>query len=357
MYFRPLKHITIIPSTTMTSPVIASSTSNPLQSTITIPTFDDRDPHIYFDFIDALPLEDTAKLLNAISNIPFKAKQKARHLLTSEAAAKDRFAELRTLVTRMYSKSQEEKLANLIAQTSMGDQNARDFLDYIRRMLPNEDKNSTQIRYLFFKNLPPHIAPMARFLPDQDLDEVAKAVDRSLTHSKHNPASANVFAMHTQANAKSPSTQSETDRFLSLELKIEKQFIDMRSHFEQQLESLQRQITTFTDRSRSLDHRTPSHYTNNPYNTRHRSPSVPRSAQTHNPYNTRHRSPSVPRNAQTHNPYNTRHHSPPVPRDAQTHNHYNTRHHSSSVPRSAQSQSQKKHADRPLQCVRIVFLP
>ena len=68
---------------------------------IDVPSFDERDPTTYFNFISALPLDDQHEFLQAYSHLPYAATYKARHLLTSDEEPANKIQSLRTIVTEM----------------------------------------------------------------------------------------------------------------------------------------------------------------------------------------------------------------------------------------------------------------
>ena len=77
---------------------------------------------------------------------------------------------------------------------------------------------------------------MARILPDEDLEVVADAVERSLNQDKHTHVT-NMCAINTDINAMQKLKTSYEERLKTLEWKIEK-YKDINQYFEQQFHLL-----------------------------------------------------------------------------------------------------------------------
>ena len=221
----------------MDQPAYANAT---IHTSVPLPKFDTRDPRIFFELIGSISPDDKTKFLTALTNLPYKAVEKAKHLLSSNLTDAEKFLELKTIVVKLYTCSQEDNWNTLHNLTSMGDRNAREHLDYIRKLLPDDDKNSATVKHFFYKTLPHTIAPMARILPDEDLEVVADAVDRSLNQCKHTQAT-NMCAVNMDINAFQKPKPSYEERLSTLEAKIA-EHRNSNQFFEQQFHVLRQQL-------------------------------------------------------------------------------------------------------------------
>ena len=202
-----------------------------------LPAFDSRDPQLYFDLIEVIFLDESSRFLNAVYNLPFTVKQKAKHIFPSDVT--DRFSKLKNITLNHFAVSQGDNLNTLLSQTTLGDRTAEDYLQFVRKLLPHEQKDSETIRFHFFRVLPDNIMPMAKFLPNEDLEKIAVAVDRALAHNTNRNTST---GNHTISTMHHPSTKTDVDRITALELRMEQRYIELRVQLEKQCQLLQEQI-------------------------------------------------------------------------------------------------------------------
>ena len=52
-----------------------------IHTNVSLPKFDTHDPRIFCDLVNSISPDEKTKFLTALSNLPYKAVEKAKHLL------------------------------------------------------------------------------------------------------------------------------------------------------------------------------------------------------------------------------------------------------------------------------------
>ena len=156
-----------------------------------LPTFWRDEPTIWFEQVEAsfttkgIVADQTKRdyVLAALDNDT--AREVKQAIVSSPATGK--YDALKTALINAFDRTQEQKDAELLALTDIGDKRPTAHLRYLRNL--NSDGTSL-LRAVFLSHLPTDIRTVIQAQGIKDLDQLAEAADRALDAKDARPAGA-----------------------------------------------------------------------------------------------------------------------------------------------------------------------
>lgn len=181
---------------------------------IDVPSFDKPDPATYFNFISALPINDQRRFLIAYSPSPYAASHKARHLLTSD---EEPAVKLHSLWTSHWNVHQNTRTTpRFTSQHEVYGCYDYYLITFVCSCLQQADQNDPIVKFHFLEHLPQNVSRVALLLNQDNLDSMAKSVERSMTQFDGTPdhSTAKLFLIQRDSSTR-PTTTTQTEKISS----------------------------------------------------------------------------------------------------------------------------------------------
>ena len=197
--------------TTGSAPTVSqTSTSSTAAVALKLPPFWRDEPTIWFEQIEASfttkgITTDQTKRDYVVAALDNETAREVKQAITKPPAT-GKYDSLKSALINAFDRSQEQKDAELLSLTDIGDRRPSAHLRHLRNL--NSDGTSL-LRAVFLSHLPTDIRTVVQAQGVKDLDQLAEAADRAIDARDSRPAT--TAAVHTRWH-KGKNNNSRRDR-------------------------------------------------------------------------------------------------------------------------------------------------